>query len=106
MGHPVLDVGVYRGDLCLWGPGLVAVDCCSTVFGLFGVFDFYGDEEWAFWVWWWRCCGRWGRSGHGGGEQETEENGEEGWTEDAVSVRGLGWVIEEGCITSTRGRVR
>lgn len=92
MGHPVLDVGVYRGDLCLWGPGLVVVDCCSAVFGLFGVFDFYGDEEWAFWVWWWCWCWRrWGECGDGSGEQEAEENGEEGWAEDAVSVRG--WIV-------------
>lgn len=91
MGHLVLDVGMYRGDLCLWGSGLVVVDCCSAVFGLFGVFDFYGDEEWAFWVWWWWWCwGRWGGSGDRGGEQEAEKNGEEGWAEDAVSVRG--WI--------------
>jgi len=62
---------------------MVVVGCRAFVFGVVGVYYFYGDEERVCWSWWW-----FGASGgsSGWGEQETEKVGEEGWTEGAISV--------------------
>lgn len=40
MGCALLDLGVYRRGVSLWGSGMVVVGCGAVVFDMVGLVDF------------------------------------------------------------------